>query len=78
MAARADVTVEELQLLKEGTRMFTLEDNLEAFSDGEGKKYMPYSAVQMADFMVGVGFIPEAPPLEPVLDDQFVQALVAE
>ncbi|MEM6868954.1 MAG: ABC transporter substrate-binding protein [Cyanobacteria bacterium P01_C01_bin.121] len=78
MAARADVTVEELQLLKEGTRMFTLEDNLEAFSDGEGMKYMPYSAVQMADFMVGVGFIPEAPPLEPVLDDQFVQALVAE
>ena len=77
MAARADVTVEELQLLKEGTQMFTLEDNLEAFSDGEGMKHMPYAAKQMADFMVGVGFIPEAPPLEPILDDRFVKALAA-
>ncbi|MEL6604913.1 MAG: ABC transporter substrate-binding protein [Cyanobacteria bacterium J06614_10] len=77
MAARADVTVEELQLLKEGTQMFTLEDNLEAFSDGEGMKHMPYAAKEMADFMVGVGFIPEAPPLEPILDDRFVKALAA-
>ncbi|MEL7224676.1 MAG: ABC transporter substrate-binding protein [Cyanobacteria bacterium P01_D01_bin.36] len=78
MAARADVTVEELQLLKEGTKIFTLEENLEAFSEGDGMQYMPYAAVEMADFMVGVGFIPEAPELGPILDDQFVQALAAE
>lgn len=78
MAARADVTVEELQLLKEGTRLFTLEENLEAFSEGEGMKHMPYAAVSMAEFMVDVGFIPEAPELEPILDDQFVKALAAE
>lgn len=78
MAARADVTVEELQLLKEGTRLFTLEENLEAFSEGEGMKHMPYAAVSMAEFMVEVGFIPEAPELEPILDDQFVKALAAE
>jgi len=78
MAARADVTVEELQLLKEGTRIFTLEENLAAFSEGEGMEYMPYSAVEMAEFMVGVGFIPEAPDLGPILDDQFVRALAAE
>ena len=78
MAARADVTIEELQLLKDGTRIFTLEENLEAFSEGEGMKHMPYAAVQMADFMVGVGFIPEAPELAPILDDQFVKALAAE
>ena len=78
MAARADVTVEELQLLKEGTRLFSLEENLEAFSEGEGMKYMPSAAVDMAEFMVGVGFIPEAPELAPILDDQFVKALAAE
>ncbi|MEL6262973.1 MAG: ABC transporter substrate-binding protein [Cyanobacteria bacterium J06626_6] len=77
MAARADVTVEELQMLKEGTQFFTLEDNLEAFSDGEGMKHMPYAAKEMADFMVGVGFIPEAPALEPILDDRFVKAVAA-
>jgi NitT/TauT family transport system substrate-binding protein len=36
--------------------------------------HMPYAAQEMADFMVEVGFIPEAPDLEAVLDDQFVQA----
>ena len=74
MAARADVTVEELQQLKEGTRMFTIEDNLEAFSDGDDIKHLSAAAVEMADFMVGVGFIPEAPELEPILDDRFVKA----
>ncbi|NEP15368.1 MAG: ABC transporter substrate-binding protein [Leptolyngbya sp. SIO4C1] len=74
MAERAGVTTEELQLFKEGTRMFTLEDNLEAFSPGEGMQHMPYAAEQMADFMVSVGFIPEAPDLDAILDDQFIQA----
>ncbi|MEM8673982.1 MAG: ABC transporter substrate-binding protein [Cyanobacteria bacterium P01_G01_bin.67] len=74
MAARADVTVEELQLFKDGTRMFTIEDNLEAFSDGDSMKHMPFAAKQMAEFMVSVDFIPEAPDLTKILDDRFVQA----
>ena len=77
MAERADVTVEELQLFKEGTRMFTIEDNLEAFSDGDNMKHMPFAAKDMADFMVGVGFIPKAPDLTTILDDRFVQAYAA-
>ncbi|MBE9047410.1 ABC transporter substrate-binding protein [Pleurocapsales cyanobacterium LEGE 10410] len=74
MAERADVTVEELQLFKKGTRMFTIEDNLEAFSDGDSMKHMPYAAQRMAEFMVDVGFIPEAPDLTTILDDRFVRA----
>ncbi len=74
MAKRADVSVEELQLFKEGTKIFTIEENLEAFSPGDSMKYMPYAAKKMADFMVGVGFIEEAPDLEKILDDQFVKA----
>lgn len=77
MATRADVTIEELQLFKEGTKIFTIEENLEAFSDGDNMKHMPFAAPQMADFMVGVGFIPEAPDLTKILDDQFVQAYAA-
>ena len=77
MAERAKVTVEELQLFKQGTRMFTIEDNLEAFSNGDNMKHMPFAAKDMADFMVGVGFIPEAPDLTTILDDRFVQAYAA-
>lgn len=75
MAKRASVSDQEFDKYTEGTRLFTLEDNLEAFSDGgEEMKYMPYAAQKMADFMVEVGFIPEAPDLEAILDDQFVRA----
>ena len=74
MAKRAGVTVEELELLKEGTQIFTLEENLEAFSDGESMKHMPFAAQKMADFMVGVGFISEAPDLTKLFDDRFIKA----
>ena len=74
MAQRADVTIEELQLLKEGTKIFTIEENLEAFSDGNSMKHMPFAAQQMSQFMLDVGFIESAPDLTTVLDDQFVKA----
>lgn len=77
MAARADVTVKELQLFKKGTRIFTIEENLEAFSEGDNMKHMSFAAPQMAEFMVDVGFIPEAPDLTKILDDQFVKAYAA-
>jgi NitT/TauT family transport system substrate-binding protein len=73
MAKRANVSLEELQKLKEGTKMFTIEDNLEAFSPGEDMKHMPYAAEKMAEFMIGVGFIEEAPPLDTIFDDRFVK-----
>ena len=74
MAKRASVSADEFDLYLEGTRFFTLEENLEAFQAGDTMTSMPYAAEQMAEFMVEVGFIPEAPDLEAVLDDQFVQA----
>lgn len=75
MAQRAGVSVEEFQKFKEGTRFFTIEDNLEAFSaGGEDMKYMPFSAQRMSKFMVDVGFIPEAPDLTKIFNDTFVKA----
>lgn len=73
MAQRADVTTEELQLFKEGTKIFTLEENLEAFSEGNSMKNMPFAAEEMADFMVSVGFIPEKPDLTNLFDSSFVE-----
>jgi NitT/TauT family transport system substrate-binding protein len=79
MAKRASVSDTEFEKYTKGTKIFTIEENLEAFSaGGDDMKYMPYSAQQMADFMVEVGFIPEAPDLEAILDDQFVKAYSAK
>nr|WP_239112623.1 ABC transporter substrate-binding protein [Halomicronema sp. CCY15110] len=74
MADRASVDAADFEKYLEGTRFFTLEENLEAFSPGDSMVHMPYAAEEMANFMVEVGFIPEAPDLEAVLDDQFVTA----
>ena len=78
MAKRAGVSQEDLKLFKDGTRFFTLEENLEAFSPGDTMKHMPFAAQKMADFMIKVGFIKEAPDLTKILDDQFVKALAAQ
>ncbi|WP_008308646.1 ABC transporter substrate-binding protein [Leptolyngbya sp. PCC 6406] len=74
MAQRASVSDEDFERYLEGTRFFTIEENLEAFSPGDSMVHMPYAAERMTEFMVEVGFIPEAPDLDAVLDDQFVQA----
>ena len=78
IAKRAGVTPKELEQFKAGTRFFTLQDNLEAFSPGDNMKHMPFAAERMADFMVGVGFIPEAPDLKAIFDDRFIKAYAAE
>ena len=74
MAKRANVTVEQLQLFKEGTKMFTIEDNLEAFTQGDNMKHMPFAAKKMSKFMLNIGFIESEPDLTKILDDRFVKA----
>ncbi|XFA73752.1 ABC transporter substrate-binding protein [Thermosynechococcaceae cyanobacterium Okahandja] len=74
MAVRAGVTPAELKLFADGIVFFSAEDNLEAFSDGNSMKHMPYAAKKMADFMVSVGFIPGVPNMDTLFDDQFIRA----
>lgn len=44
MAQRAGVSYQELQLFKSGTKIFTIEENLRAFSKGNNMQSMPYAA----------------------------------
>ena len=73
MAKRAGIPTREYKQYKGGTRFFSLEENLEAFSGGLGMKHMPYAAKQMADFMVKVGFIPEKPDMSKLFNSSFVK-----
>ncbi len=75
MAKRAGISPEELALYKEGTKFFTLEENLEAFSPGKTMKNMPFAAQKMADFMREVGFIKKVPDLTTILEPKFVKSL---
>ena len=73
-----NITTEDMRLFKEGTRFFTVEENLEAFSPGEGMKHMPYAAEEMVEFMLDVEFIQEKPDLEAIFDDQFIKNYAKE
>ena len=77
MAKRAGIPTEEYEQYKDGTRFFSIEENLEAFSTGEGMKFMPFAAESMADFMVSVGFIPEKPDMSKLFDDSFIKKVAA-
>ncbi len=74
MAKRANVTVEEFQLFKQGTKFFTVEDNLEAFTPGDTMKNMPYAAQEMTKFMLEVGLIKQPADLTKLFDDRFIKA----
>ena len=63
----------EYEQYKDGTRFFSIEENLEAFSEGEGMQYMPYASESMAEFMVSVGFIPEKPDMSNLFDSSFIK-----
>lgn len=74
MAARANIEPDDLAQFKAGTKLFSIEENLYAFREGNTMKHMPFAAEKMVDFMLEVGFIPSHPPLDSIFDDTFVQA----
>ena len=78
MAKRAGVSVEEFQQFKDGTRMFTLEENLEAFSPGKSRKHMSFAATEMVTFMQDVNLITKSPDLTKLFNDSFVKAYAAQ
>ena len=77
MAKRAGIPTAEYEQYKAGTTFFSVDQNLEAFSDGDGMQHMPYAAQKMADFMVSVGFIPEKPDMSNLFDPSFIKTIAA-
>ncbi|MEA5562055.1 ABC transporter substrate-binding protein [Planktothrix agardhii] len=73
MAKRAGVSGEEFKMFNDGTKFFTIQDNLEAFNSGNSMKHLPFAAKKMSDFMLQVGLLKTKPNLETILDAQFVK-----
>ncbi len=75
MAQRAGVTVEEYKEYDAGTKIFSLEDNLRAFSGGgSDMASLPLAAETISEFLVEGNLAKQAPDLSKIFDDQFVQA----
>lgn len=77
MAQRAGVTVEEYKQYDAGTRIFSIEDNLKAFSPGKDMPSLTYAAQETSKFLVEAGLAKKAPDISKIFDPQFVKAYAA-
>jgi NitT/TauT family transport system substrate-binding protein len=74
MAKRAGVTPEEYKAYDKGTTIFTIQQNLEAFTPGKTTKNLDFAAGNISEFLVKAGLAKQKPKLEGLLDDRFVKA----
>jgi NitT/TauT family transport system substrate-binding protein len=74
MAKRANVSVEEYQDYAQGTHIFTIEENLQAFQPGNNMTSLKFAAGKMTQFLEEVGLAKQKPDLDKLFDDRFVKA----
>ena len=74
MAERARVSPAEYQQYDAGTTIFTLEDNLKAFSPGDDMVSLEYAAKKISTFLRESGLIANDPDLSKLFDSRFVKA----
>jgi NitT/TauT family transport system substrate-binding protein len=78
MAKRGNVSVEEYKEYANGTKIFTIEENLKAFQPGNDMSSLKFAAGQMAKFLTQVGLAKSQPNLDQLFDDRFVKAYAAK
>lgn len=74
MSKRAGVDVKEYQEYADGTKLFTLEENLKAFQPGNDITSLEYAAQEMGKFLAKIGLTPTVPDTSKLFDDRFVKA----
>lgn len=75
MAKRARVSSKEFQLFKAGTKIFTLEENIVAFSKGDNMQHLPYAAFKITNFLLDkLKSINKKPNLTKILNQDFIKA----
>ena len=77
MAKRAGVTKEEYRSYDAGTTLFSVGDNVKAFTAGSARANLDYNAKQISAFLVQTKLIDEAPDLSELLDATFINAYAA-
>ncbi len=78
MAKRAGVTVNEYKEYADGTRLFTIEENLKAFQPGSNMTSLQFAAQEMSKFLQEVGLAATNPDISKLFDDRFIKAYAAK
>lgn len=78
MAKRGGVSVDEYKAYADGTKIFTVEENLKAFQPAKDMTSLSFAAQEMARFLTDVGLAKTKPDLTKLFDDRFVKAYAAK
>ncbi|MEM9216603.1 MAG: ABC transporter substrate-binding protein [Cyanobacteria bacterium P01_F01_bin.150] len=73
LAERAGVSLNDLQKFQSGTRMFSLADNLNAFTPGEDMSHLDFAAQESVSFLINHMLDGALASPSAILDDQFIQ-----
>jgi NitT/TauT family transport system substrate-binding protein len=73
MAERAGVSLKELKLFKEGTKIFSVTDNLQAFSEASNMTHLNYAAKKIIEFTVkSFKSLNKIPDTDKLFNSQFI------
>ncbi|MFE1748910.1 ABC transporter substrate-binding protein [Coleofasciculus sp. H7-2] len=78
MAKRAGVAVDEYKKYEAGTKIFSIENNLKAFSPGNDMASLGYAAQEISKFLIKAKLTKQTPNLSQIFDDQFIKAYAAK
>jgi NitT/TauT family transport system substrate-binding protein len=78
MAKRAEVSMAEYQDYTDGTKIFNVADNIEAFKAGNDIIYLPKAAAETNKFLLDNKLIKQPVDTSKLFDDRFVKAYKAQ
>ena len=78
MAKRAGVKTSEYKDYADGTRIFSVEENLKAFQPGNDMTSLQFAAQEMSKFLTEVGLAKATPNISKLFDDRFIKAHAAK
>ena len=74
MAERAGISLDELQLFKKGTKIFSVADNLTAFSQGNNMTHLNFAAEKTAEFLKNnLKSVEKQPQTKKLFNQKFVE-----
>ncbi|WP_226375298.1 ABC transporter substrate-binding protein [Effusibacillus dendaii] len=73
MAKAAETPVDEYKKSVEGVKIFSLEDNRNAFKEADNMTSLLFTGKKTGEFLKRVGFIDNIPDVSKIIDGQFIQ-----
>lgn len=78
LAKKAEVSPEEYKEMMSGIKLFTLQDNLKAFTKSDSLEYLGTTGLKTANFLKDKGMLDTLPNVESILEPSFVRQVAAE